>query len=99
MEFRDYIRIVSKTLILTLIFVSLLIGAIYLVNSNINIAYYISDKLDIPRDLSISVMSAGFANNIFIIMTVFELGFAIWVGNKITKTRVYDNVREFVINL
>ncbi len=99
MYFRDYVSIILKTLILTLIFAPLLIGAFYLMNSNVNFAYYISDVLDIPRNLSLTVMSAGFANNIIILMTVFEFGFAIWLGNKITKTELYDNVKKFVINL
>ena len=64
MSFRDIIRIVLKTIIITLVFAPLLIGAFYLIHSNVNIAYYISDVLDIPRDLSLTVMSAGFANNI-----------------------------------
>lgn len=52
MYFRDYVSIVLKTLILTLIFAPLLIGAFYLIHSNINFAYYISDALDIPRELA-----------------------------------------------
>lgn len=99
MYFRDYIGIIVKTLILTLIFTPLLIGLFYLMNSNINFAYYISDALDIPRDLSLTVMSAGFANNIIILMTVFEFGFGFWLVNKLTKTTIYDNVKNFVINL
>lgn len=99
MYFRDYVSIILKTLILTLIFVSLLVGAFYLIHSNINFAYYISDALDIPRDLSLTVMSAGFANNIIILMTVFEFGFGFWLVNKLTKTTIYDNVKDFVINL
>ena len=101
MYFRDYIGIIVKTLILTLIFTPLLIGLFlfYLMNSNINFAYYISDVLDIPRDLSLTITSAGFANNIIILMTVFELGFVFWIVNKITNTTIYDNVKEFIINL
>lgn len=99
MYFKDYVSIILKTLIITLIFAPLLIGVFYLMNSNINFAYYISDVLNIPRDLSLTVMSAGFANNIIILTTVFELGVGFWLVNKITKTTVYDNVREFIINL
>lgn len=99
MYFRDYISIILKTLILTIIFVPLLIGILYLMNISINFAYYISDTLYIPRDLSLTVMSAGFTNNIIILMTVFELGFGFWLVDKITKTTVYNNVREFIINL
>lgn len=99
MYFRDYIGIIVKTLILTLIFTPLLIGLFYLMNSNINFAYYISDVLDIPRDLSLTITSVGFANNIIILMTVFELGFVFWIVNKITNTTIYDNVKEFIINL
>ena len=99
MDFRDYVGVVLKSIILTLVIAPLIIGGVYLVYSNINIAYYISDTLNIPRDLSITAMSAGFANNIIILLTVFEFGFGVWLINKITKTTVYDNVKEFVINL
>ncbi len=95
----DIFRAIAKSVIITIVFVSLLLIGYYLMNINVNFAYYISDALDIPRNLSLTIISAGFANNIIILMTIFELGFSIWVGNKITKTRVYDNVKEFVINL
>ena len=99
MSFKDIIHVIIKTVILTVIVVPVFIGIVCLLNGNVNFAYYISDTLDIPRDLSLTVMSAGFANNIIILMTIFEFGFGFWLVNKITKTTVYDNIKEFVINL
>lgn len=98
-DFRDFICDAFK-ITLALVLIILLCGlSIYLLNTNINFAYYISDKLEIPRDLSLTVMSAGFANNIIILMSVFEFGLGIWLVNKLMKTTVYDNVKNFIINL
>lgn len=99
LDIEDILVIVLKSLILTAIFVPLLIGLFYLVHINIGFAYTISDKLDIPRDLALTPMSAGFANNIMILSTVFEFGFTIWLITKLSKTHIYKNIKNFVINL
>ncbi len=98
-DLRDFICDFFKIAIALALIIILGGLAIYLVHTNINFAYYISDKLEIPRDLSITTMSAGFANNIIIILTVFEFGFGIWLVNKITNTTIYDNIKNFLINL
>lgn len=99
LDLEDYARVIIKSLILTFICAMFLFGAYYLIRLNINVAYYISDITGIPRDLELTVMSAGFANNIIILLTTFEFGIIIYLVNKITNTKIYNNVAEFVINL
>lgn len=99
MDFIDYVFIVFKSVILTLIVAPLIIGAIYLMQFNFYSAYFISDALDIPRDLALTITSAGFANNIIILMTVFEFGIGLWLIDKLTKTNIYNNFKDFVMDL
>lgn len=95
----DFIRIVVKSLLLTMIIAPLFIGLFYLIHINVDFAYYISDITNIPRDLALSVMSAGFANNIIILSTVFEIGLIIWLFNKISHTGIYKNIKYFIISI
>lgn len=97
-DFEDLARIVLKGFIISFFVVSLLIGSYYLININFNIAYNISDTLKIPRDLSLTVMSAGFANNVMILLTFFEFGSAIWIYSKIANTKLCE-LREIITNL
>lgn len=98
-DFKDFAYSVLKVILIVVVVVSFFAGVYYLINININFAYNISDALDIPRDLSLTVMSAGFVNNIIILMTVFEFGFGIWLFTKITNTKIYENIREIITNL
>ncbi len=98
-SFKNICGIFLKAIILTSVFVSLSLLGFYLIHNNVNVAHYISDTLNIPRDLSLTVMSAGFSNNIIILMTVFEFGFGIYIVNKFTNTQFYDNIKNFIINL
>lgn len=87
----DFIRIVVKSILLTMIIAPLFIGLFYLIHINIEFAYYISDITNIPRDLTLSVASAGFANNIIILSTVFEVRLIIWLFNKNISYRYLQN--------
>ena len=49
--------------------------------------------------MAISITSAGFANNITILMTIIESGLFLYFISKIEKTHVYKKVREIIINL
>lgn len=95
----DFIRIVVKSILLTMIIAPLFIGLFYLIHINIEFAYYISDITNIPRDLTLSVASAGFANNIIILSTVFEVGLISWIIYKISQTSIYKNIKYFIISI
>lgn len=95
----DLFRIVFKSILITLLVAPLFVIAYYLVHININFAYYISDVTNIPRDLSFTMVSAGFANNIIILSSVFEFGIGCWLINKLTKTKLFNNIKNFIENL
>ncbi len=95
----DLFRIVFKSLLVTLFIAPLVFLGVYLVHININFAYYISDVTNIPRDLSFTMVSAGFANNIIILSSVFEFGLGCWLINKLTKTKLFNNIKNFIENL
>lgn len=92
-------RIVFKSILIALLLSPLFAIAYYLIHININFAYHISSELNIPRDLALTPMSAGFANNIIILSSVFEFGFGCWLINKLTKTKLFENISNFIKNL
>ena len=99
LDFKDYIHIVLKSLLATLIIVPLFIGICFLVKTNIVFSYFGCDLCDIPRDLAISVMSMGFANNMIFLLSVFEFGVIYYLFTKIKMTKIYTIVWEFMTNL
>lgn len=95
----DFICIVVKSILSTMIITPLFIGLFYLIHINTAFAYYISDITNIPRDLTLSVASAGFTNNIIILSTVFEVGLISWIIYKISQTSIYKNIKYFIISI
>ena len=95
----DLFRIVFKSILITLLVAPLFVIAYYLIHINISFAYHISSEFNIPRDLTLTPMSAGFANNIIILSSVFEFGFGCWLINKLTRTKLFDNIKNFIENL
>lgn len=99
LDFKDYVRIVLKSLLVSLIIVPLFLGICFLVKTNIDFSYFVCDLCDIPRDLAISVMSIGFANNMIFLLSVFEFGVIYYLFNKIKNSKFYTIVWEFMTNL
>ena len=87
----DLFRIVFKSLLVTLFIAPLVFLGVYLVHINTNFAYYISDVTN--------MVSAGFANNIIILSSVFEFGLGCWLIIKLTKTKLFNNIKNFIENL
>lgn len=98
MKLEDYIYIFVKAVLISTLLVLILIGLIYVLDFDYNFAYYISDITGIPSDLSISMMSAGFANEIIILMMTIEFGFIIYFIDKIAETKMYNKLKTFVLN-
>lgn len=98
MKLEDYIYIFVKAVLISTLLVLILIGLIYVLDFDYNFAYYISDIIGIPSDLSISMMSAGFANEIIILMMTIEFGFIIYFIDKIAETKMYNKLKTFVLN-
>lgn len=98
MRLEDYIYIFIKSLLITTILVLVIIGLVYIIDFDYNFAYYISDITGIPSDLSLSMMSAGFANEIILLMLTIEFGFIIYFIDKIAETKMYNKLKTFVLN-
>lgn len=98
MRLEDYIYIFIKSLLITTILVLVIIGLVYVIDFDYNFAYYISDITGIPSDLSLSMMSAGFANEIILLMLTIEFGFIIYFIDKIAETKMYNKLKTFVLN-
>lgn len=98
MRLEDYIYILIKSLLISTISVLVIIGLVYVIDFDYNFAYYISDITGIPSDLSLSMMSAGFANEIILLMLTIEFGFIIYFIDKIAETKMYNKLKTFVLN-
>lgn len=99
LDFKDYVRIVLKSLLASLIIVPIFLEICFLIKTNIDFSYFVCDSCDIPRDLAISVMSMGFANNMIFLLSVFEFGVIYYLFNKIKNSKLYTIVWEFMTNL
>lgn len=99
LNFKDYSCIILKSLLATIIVFPFLLGICFLIKTNMDFAYYISDTNGIPCDLTLTVISLGFANNIVVLMSVFEFGFIYYLFSKLKKSKIYNNVHDFIINL
>ena len=106
LDFKDYVRIVLKSLLASLIIVPIFLGICFLIKTNIDFSYFVCDSCDIPRDLAISVMSMGFANNMIFLLSVFEFGVIYYLFNKIKRLQtlyyclgIYDKFMKWVINI
>lgn len=98
MRLEDYIYILIKSLLISTILFLVIIGLVYVIDFDYNFAYYISDITGIPSDLSLSMMSAGFANEIILLMLAIEFGFIIYFIDKIAVTKMYNKLKIFVLN-
>ena len=95
---KDYIMIFLKSIILNIIFILIAFTFTELLNFNIKVSSYICNVSEIPYDFVLGMWSFGFANNIVILMTIFELGFGIYIINKIANVKFYINIKNFIIN-
>lgn len=99
MYFSDYVSIVLKSIVLSLLCLPIIIGITYLIEFNFNVANYISNLSGIPSDMSISMMSLGFANNIVVLLSAIEFGLCVYFCDKVANTSIYKNVKTFIANL
>lgn len=99
MNVKDYILCFIKSLFQTLIVVILSLGILYIIRFNLNVANYISNITGIPSDMSISIMSAGFVNNIVILMLVIEIILFAYFFQRIMKTSFFKKASSFIVNL
>lgn len=94
LSFRDVGIILIKTLFIALLFVCIF----NLVEVNIHIAEYICQITNIPKDLSLTIVSAGFANNIVIVLLMLEVGLILYIINKISKISFVSSFLEKINN-
>lgn len=99
MNVKDYILCFIKALFQTLIVIILSLGILYIIRFNLNVANYISNITGIPSDMSISIMSAGFVNNIVILMLVIEIILFAYFFQRIMKTSFFKKASSFIVNL
>ena len=90
MSVKDYILCFIKSFLQTSMIVILSLGILYVIRINLKFANYISNITGIPSDMSISVMSAGFVNNIVILMSTMEIVLFVYLIQKIMKTSFYE---------
>lgn len=97
--FEDYVFIVIKSLITSFIVFLIMFMMFNVIDFNFSVASSICKITGIPSDLSLTMMSAGFENNIIIVMFSFEILFLIFLIYYISKTRLFNNIKDFIYNL
>lgn len=94
LTFKDFLFICIKSMFITLVFTIIFIGLLNLVNLNIQFANYFCEITHIPKDFAITVMSPGYANEIVILLTVFQMGILLYIINVIIKNPILCNLYE-----
>ena len=97
--FENYVYIIVKSLIISLIVCFMMLLMFNLIEFNFSVASSICKITGIPGDLSLTMMSAGFENNIIIVMFSFEIFFSIFFIDYISKTRLFNSIKDFIDNL
>jgi len=97
--FEDYVFIVIKSLITSFIVFLIMFMMFNVIDFNFSVASSICKITGIPSDLSLTMMSAGFENNIIIVMFSIEILFLIFLIDYISKTRLFNNIKDFIYNL
>ena len=97
--FGDYVYIIIKSLIMSLIVCLIIFLMFNLIEFNFSVASSICKITGIPSDLSLTMMSAGFENNIIIVMCSFEILFLTFFIDYISKTRIFNSIKDFIDNL
>lgn len=97
--FEDYVYIIIKSLIMSLIVCLIMFMMFNLIEFNFSVASSICKITGIPSDLSLTMMSAGFENNIIIVMFSFEILFLVFFIDYIGNTRLFNNIKDFIDNL
>ena len=85
---KDFVRAIFKSFMIVLI----ILFMVFLLDKNISFANYLCKKMEIPRDLSLTVMSFGFANEVILLSSVFELGIILYIYFKIINNRQVMNL-------
>ena len=88
LDFKDYVRIVLKSLLASLIIVPIFLEICFLIKTNIDFSYFVCDSCDIPRDLAISVMSMGFANNMIFLFMKWVINIIFMWYNYLHKSKL-----------
>lgn len=97
--FEDYVYIIIKSLIMSLIVCLIMFMMFNLIEFNFSVASSICKITGIPSDLSLTMMSAGFENNIIIVMFSFEILFLVFFIDYIGNTRLFNSIKDFIDNL
>ena len=87
------------SLIISFIVCLLMFLMFNVIEFNFSVASSICKTTGIPSDLSLTMMSAGFENNIIIVMFSFEILFLIFFVDYISKTRLFNSIKDFIDNL
>lgn len=92
------LHILMKSVIITALISPILLLIFYLVKMDFRFATYVCKVCNIPEDLTITVMSPGFKNNLLILSFTFEMGIIVYVINKLTRTKALKRILNFVNN-
>lgn len=85
--YENFIHCILKTIFL--FFIAYLLSSIFMFNHELGIS--IADTMQIPYDLTLTVFSLGFVNNITVVFTVLDL---IFIGIIINHLNKYKTIHK-----
>lgn len=85
---KDFIRAMFKSVLI----VGFIVISTILIDRNIVFANYLCNTMGIPKDLSITMMSFGFANEVVFLSSLFEIGIILYIYFRIINNRQLMNL-------
>ena len=98
LDLKERAIIIFKSFVSALFIVLPILGFIFLVKANFDFSDYVCNITKIPRDLTLTVMSLGFRNNMVVVLTVLELLIFCYIFGMIKKTKIYIKFYEIFVN-
>lgn len=98
LDYKDFLIIVIKSFVLSIIIVSLVIGISFLLKFNYDLANYVCSITKIPQNLAITPVSLGFRNNLIVVISLSQLGIIYYIYEKLKITCIYKKIYNFLIN-
>lgn len=93
---KDYLLLIIKSVIIA-IFLSPIV--FFLIKFNIVFSKYICYITKIPENLNLTVMSFGFRNEVFVLLSVLEFVILFFLFSKIIKNKYIKSFLNFLIQI
>lgn len=92
LEFIDYLCLLTKSIIYTMFLFITIYIMMFFINVDINLANMVCNTMNIPKDLTLTVVSPGFANEFVLILLFFETIVVSYLGIMLSKNKFLNDL-------